>query len=97
MSATADQVVLEKERAKSIQGISSCKAHSPDKMSKRNSAASQDKENAVKDDWEPHPRSPIRAARPDECEDYLDSSGHKNKRLMLSPKMDVANEAAAAS
>ena len=98
--STADQALMEKERAKSIQGVSSCKPHSPDKMSKRNSAALQDGEKDANDNWQPYAhddgQSPIRAVGPGEYDD-LDSSGRKHQRTTFSPKLDMANEVAAAS
>jgi hypothetical protein len=97
MIVTADQALMEKERAKSIQGTSSCMPHSPNKMSKRNSAASQESEKEVKVNRKPYAHSPTRAAGPDGYDDYLDSSDCKKKRPTFSPKLDVANEIAANS
>ena len=76
--ATADQALMEKERAKSSQGISSRMPHSPDEMSKRNSAASQDDEKDANGDWKPYnddyEQSPMGAAGPGGYNDYLDST-----------------------
>ena len=72
--ATADQALMEKERAKSSQGISSRMPHSPDEMSKRNSVASQDEEKDANGDWKPYVQSPMEAAGPGGYNDYLDST-----------------------
>jgi len=76
--ATADQALMEKERAKSSQGISSRRPHSPDEMSKRNSAASQDEDKDANGDWTPYVQSPMRAG-PGGYNDCLDSTGSKIK------------------
>lgn len=77
--ATADQALMEKERAKSSQGISSRRPHSPDEMSKKNSAASQVEEKDANGDWQPYVQSPRRAAGPGGYTGYRDSTGSKIK------------------
>lgn len=100
--ATADQALMAKERAKSSQGISSRRPNSPDEMAKRNSTASEADDylilkNDADGDWKPYVESPMRAAGPGGYNDYLDSTGSKNKRATFSPQLAVANDVAAAS